>query len=192
MFVNSGSQWGCWTVTVHVDKQSNASAVCLHVSVYDLQSQKELMGIVVGDANKKRRDAQDQVDEVNKKWHDAQNTCNDYKSKLEHAESTNATHAKVCLLLEAHCCSHLCAACVSLQCGMLLCGAQSQGRQATLNCQGPTHTCRVTITSRNSTLRANGALSLFGCAPIVTMQNLYQVAACTCEAYTMSVHPPVI
>ncbi|DBA70658.1 TPA: serine/threonine protein kinase, CMGC, CDC2/CDK subfamily [Trebouxia sp. C0005] len=66
------------------------------------QSQKELMGIVVGDANKKRRDAQDQVDEVNKKWHDAQNTCNDYKSKLEHAESTNATHAKEIACLQAY------------------------------------------------------------------------------------------
>ena len=54
------------------------------------------MGIVVDNADKKRREAQDQVDDVNKKWQDAQDTCDDYKGKLEHAESTNAAHVKVC------------------------------------------------------------------------------------------------
>ena len=54
------------------------------------------MGIVVGDADKQRRDALDQVDDINRKWRDAQDTCNGYKGKLEQAESNNAAHLKVC------------------------------------------------------------------------------------------------
>ncbi len=65
------------------------------MGVYGVQSQRELVGIVVDDAEKKRRDAQDQVDDVIKKWQSAQDTCNDYKGKLEQAESTNAAHVKV-------------------------------------------------------------------------------------------------
>ena len=58
------------------------------------------MGIVVDDADKKRRDAQDQVDEVNQKMQSVQDTCNDYKGKLEQAESINAAHDKVHTLLQ--------------------------------------------------------------------------------------------
>jgi len=64
--------------------------------VYGVQSQRELMGIVVDDADKQRRDALDQVDEVNRKRQYAQDTCDDYKGKLEQAESTNAAQVKVC------------------------------------------------------------------------------------------------
>ncbi len=76
------------------------------MGVYDVQSQKELMGMVVDDADKKRRDAQDQVDDVNKKWQYAQETCNDYKGKLEQAESTNAAHVKVHTLLQLSLCTN--------------------------------------------------------------------------------------
>ncbi len=71
-----------------------------YVGVYGVQIQRELVGIVVDDADKKRRDAQDQVDDVNKKWQSTQDTCNDYKGRLEQAESTNAAHVKVHTLLQ--------------------------------------------------------------------------------------------
>ena len=61
-----------------------------------VQRQRELMGIVVGDADKQRRDALDQVKDVNRKRQDAQDTCDDYKGKLEQAEFTNAAQVKVC------------------------------------------------------------------------------------------------
>lgn len=71
-----------------------------YVGVYGVQTQRELVGIVVDDADKKRRDAQDQVDEVNQKMQSVQDTCNDYKGKLEQAESINAAHDKVHTLLQ--------------------------------------------------------------------------------------------
>ena len=46
--------------------------------VYGLQNQKVLMGIAVDDADKKRRDEQDQVGDFDKKWQDAQDTCVDF------------------------------------------------------------------------------------------------------------------
>ncbi len=74
------------------------------MGVYGVQSQRELMGIVVDDADKKRRDALDQVDEVNKKWQYTREASDDYKGKLEQAESTNATHVKVLTLLQLSLC----------------------------------------------------------------------------------------
>ena len=77
-----------------------------YVGVYDVQSQKELMGIVVDDSDKKRRGAQDQLDDVNKKWQYTQDTCHDYKGKLEQAESTQATHVKVHTSLQSSLCTN--------------------------------------------------------------------------------------
>ncbi len=76
------------------------------MGVYDVQSQRELVGIVVDDADRKRRDAQDQLDDVNKKMQYAQDTCHDYKGKLEQAESTNANHVKVHTLLQLSLCTN--------------------------------------------------------------------------------------
>ncbi|KAL0052146.1 hypothetical protein WJX82_008512 [Trebouxia sp. C0006] len=66
------------------------------------QSQRELMGIVVGDANKQRREALEQVDDVIRKWQSTQDTCDDYKGKLEQAEFTNAAHVKDIACLQAN------------------------------------------------------------------------------------------
>ena len=84
------------------------------------------MGIVVGDVDKQRRDALDQVEDVNRKRQDAQDTCDDYKGKLEQAEFTNAAHVKVCCNL-----THIVAAILVQHvshCNVVCCSVMLQAR----------------------------------------------------------------
>ncbi len=84
------------------------------------------MGIVVGDANKQRREALEQVDDVIRKWQSTQDTCDDYKGKLEQAEFTNAAHVKVCCNL-----THIVAAILVQHvphCNVVCCSVMLQAR----------------------------------------------------------------
>ena len=108
-----------------------------YVGVYDVQSQKELMGIVVDDSDKKRRGAQDQLDDVNKKWQYTQDTCHDYKGKLEQAESTQATHVKVHTSLQLSLCTNHNMFLAAMWHAALWC-SKTVGR-ASLNCLCYTH-----------------------------------------------------
>ena len=93
-----------------------------YVGVYGVQTQRELVGIVVDNAEKKRRDAQDQMDDVNKKWQSTQDTCNDYKGRLEQARagihqcrSCEGTHiAAVVFVHQSQHVSHCNVACCSV------------------------------------------------------------------------------
>ena len=121
-----------------------------YVGVYGVQTQRELVGIVVDNAEKKRRDAQDQGDDVNKKWQSTQDTCNDYKGRLEQA-STNAAHVKVHTLLQLSLCTNHNMFLIAMWHAALWC-SKTVWVGNPLSCLYYTHTCSVTPTLRASSL----------------------------------------